>query len=677
MVYCPKAMKPTSPLPAAGAREQTACRRFPAVLLFAAAGALAQTPSSWTPELTMQVKTIGEVVPSPDGTRVAWTQSQAVIEPERSEALTQIYLANADGSHRIQLTRGEKSSTDPAFSPDGRYLYFLSGRSGKPQVYRIEIAGGEAEAITAFKGDLGTFAISPDGKTVAFTGHETPADQEKKTKEKRDWRVVDADPPNHALYVIPAEADADGKRAPKKLTDGKRHVTDLDWSPDSNAIAFTHQTSPVADDWPKADVSEVDVRSGTVKPVAATAAAEHDPKYSPDGKLLAFVRSSDPARWASEDRIVLLNRTTHELRTLPATYDEQPDVLGWSSDGRLLFREAKRTRAAIFAMPVDGPPAAYFEPAKGTIGGGTRLNTRGTHLGLPLESADEPPEAYVLKSGAQPVRVSRANADLPRPALPKTEAIRWKSKDGFEVEGLLTWPAGYEPGRKYPLILNIHGGPAGVFTESFTGRGSVYPIAVFAARGYAILRPNPRGSSGYGKTFRFANYNDWGGKDYEDDQAGVDHVIAMGLADPDRLGVMGWSYGGYMTSWTITQTHRFKAASVGAGVTNLWSFTGTADIPGFLPDYFGGEPWQQFESFRKHSPITYVGSVTTPTLVIHGEADARVPTSQGYEYYHALKTRGITTKMVVYPRQPHGFQEPKFVLDVMQRNLDWMDKYVR
>jgi dipeptidyl aminopeptidase/acylaminoacyl peptidase len=413
-----------------------------------------------------------------------------------------------------------------------------------------------------------------------------------------------------------------------------------------------------------------------VKPVAATAAAESQPKYSSDGRYLAFIKSGEPVRWATENRIGLLTRATGEVRTLPATYDEQPELIGWTAEGRLLFHEGKRTRTAIFAMPPDGPPTTAFEPA-GVAGSGTRLNARGTHLGLPLETTSEPPEAYLMKLGGTPVQVSRANTDLPRMSVGKTEAIRWKSKDGMEIEGLLTYPANYEAGKRYPLILNIHGGPTGFFTESFIGRGSVYPIAVFAARGYAVLRPNPRGSSGYGKTFRFANYNDWGGKDYEDDQAGVDHVIAMGLADPDRLAIMGWSYGGYMTSWTITQTQRFKAAAIGAGVTDLWSFTGTADIPGFLPDYFGGEPWQQPENFRKHSPITFVKNVSTPTLLLHGEADDRVPTSQGYEYYHALKARGVTAKMVVYPRQPHGFQEPKFVMDVAQRHLDWMEKYVR
>jgi dipeptidyl aminopeptidase/acylaminoacyl peptidase len=275
------------------------------------------------------------------------------------------------------------------------------------------------------------------------------------------------------------------------------------------------------------------------------------------------------------------------------------------------------------------------------------------------------------------VRVSRANLDLPKATLGETKIISWKSKDGTEVEGLLTLPGAYEAGKKYPLILNIHGGPAGVFTENFIGRLAVYPIATFSARGYAVLRPNPRGSGGYGKRFRFANMGDWGGKDYEDDMAGVDRLIKMGIADPDRMAVMGWSYGGFMTSWVITQTNRFKAAAVGAGVTNLWSFTGTADIPGFLPDYFGGEPWDAFEAFQKHSPMSFVKNVKTPTLILHGEADVRVPTSQGYELYNALKRQGVTTRMVVYPRTPHGPREPKFILDIAQRHLDWVDKYVR
>jgi dipeptidyl aminopeptidase/acylaminoacyl peptidase len=641
--------------------------------------AWAQAPTQWTPEFSMQFKNVSGVMPSPDGTRVTWTETQSVMDAEHSETRTQIFLANADGSHRIQLTRGEKNSTNPSFSTDGGMIYFLSARSGKNNVYRIGIAGGEAEQLTDFKGTLGAYELSPDGKTVAFSGYEAPADEEKNKKEKRDYRVVDADPANLAIYVIPAESNADGKRASKKLTDGKRHVSEFEWSPDSAKIAFSHWQAPGADYWTSSELSEVDVASGAVKPIAAPHSLSVRPSYSRDGRYLAFVKSlSEPPRWAFDGGIVLVNRSTGESRNLPATFDEQPNVLGWTGDA-LLFAESHHTRTAIYAMPVDGPPRILFEPSSGVVtAAGTHLNASGNYLGMPIESPEDAPEAYVIAVASdKPVRVSRTNVDLPKLPLGKTEAVKWKSKDGMEIEGMLTYPVNYEAGKKYPLILNIHGGPTGVFGETFIGKSGLYPIAVFAARGYAVLRPNPRGSSAYGKEFRFANYNDWGGKDYEDDQTGVDKVIAMGLADPDKLAVMGWSYGGFMTSWTVTQTHRFKAAVVGAGVTNLWSFTGTADIPGFLPDYFGGEPWEKFDNFQKHSPITYVKNVTTPTLVLHGEADIRVPTSQGYEYYHALKREGVTTKMVVYPRQPHGPQEPKFILDIMQRHLDWVDKYVR
>jgi dipeptidyl aminopeptidase/acylaminoacyl peptidase len=328
-------------------------------------------------------------------------------------------------------------------------------------------------------------------------------------------------------------------------------------------------------------------------------------------------------------------------------------------------------------MPVDGPPRVWFEPPAGVLQG-IQLNAKGTHLGFVHEEPDEAPEAYLSPvSSPAPMRVSAANTGVPRLPLGRTEAVRWKSRDGREIEGLLTYPVGFEKGKRYPLVLNIHGGPTGVFGENFIGRPGLYPIATFAARGYLVLRPNPRGSSGYGKEFRFANYNDWGGMDYLDDQAGVDWLIAQGVADPDRMAIMGWSYGGYMTSWTITQTQRYKAAVVGAGVTNLWSFNGTADIQGFIPDYFGGEQYQQPERYAKHSPVMHVAKVTTPTLVLHGEKDDRVPVSQGFEYYNALKRRGVTAKMVVYPRTPHGPQEPKFVLDIMQRHLDWVEKYVR
>jgi len=638
---------------------------------------LAQAPAAWTPELSMRVQTVGSVVPSPDGRLVAWTQTRAVMETERSESVSQIWLASADGSNRLQLTRGEKSATTPAFSPDSHHVYFLSERSGKPNLWRIAVNGGEAERLTEWKGSIGTLRVSPDGKWVAFTAAKEDEDEEKAKKEKRDLRVVDEKPKNHALWLIPAEPDENGKRAERKLFDATYHITSFDWARDSRTIAFCHQPEPKADFWTKSDISEIAVESGSVRPLAATSAAESEPMYSPDGRWLAYTSTSEPPRWAGDERILLLPRAGGQPRPLPETYDARPDLLGWSADStRLLFTESKNTRSGIYAAVLDGPHTVIYEPASG-VAGAAGINTAGTHVGFAMDSPSDAPEAYVLAlAGSKPVRVSRANLDLPKLPLGETKVVRWKSKDGLDVEGLLTYPVGYEAGKKYAFILNIHGGPAGVFSERFIGLPSIYPLATFAAKGYAVLRPNIRGSGGYGKKFRFANVSDWGGKDYEDLMAGVDHVIGMGVADPERLAVMGWSYGGYMTSWVIGQTRRFKAAVIGAPVTNLWSFTGTSDIPGFLPDYFSGEPWDNFEAYQKHSPMSHVKGVTTPALILHGEADDRVPISQGYEFYNALKRQGVTTKMVVYPRTPHSPREPKFMLDVMKRHVEWVEKYV-
>ncbi len=456
------------------------------------------------------------------------------------------------------------------------------------------------------------------------------------------------------------------------------HILSLDWTPDSSAIVFHHQPTPIADDWTKSDLSIVMLASKQVKPVAATSASESNPKVSPDGRYVAFERSTPQPRWMGETHVALLPLSGGDARALSPTQDQRPALLGWASDSQSVFvQESWHTRSGIYRLPLDAPAQESFFPTSGVVRAAA-LNATGTHIGYTHETASTPREAFVMPSAATAgTQVSASTAGIVLFPQPETKVIRWQSKDGRQIEGLLTYPLGYQPGQRYPMVLNIHGGPAGVFSESFVGAPSIYPIATFAGKGYAVLRPNPRGSGGYGKDFRFANLNDWGGGDYQDIIAGVDKVIEMGIADPNRLAVMGWSYGGFMTSWVVTQTNRFDAAVVGAGVTNLWSFTGTADIPGFLPDYFQGEPWQVFENYRTHSPITFADRVKTPTLILHGEADVRVPLSQGQEFYRALKAAGAITRMVTYPRTPHGPSEPKFVLDIAKRHLDWVENYVK
>ena len=638
----------------------------------------------WSPELSMQVATIDWVVPSPDGEWVAYTRTGAVMEKSKSEMVTQIHLARSDGSRRFQMTAGEESSTSPAFSPDSRYVYFLSRRSGERNIWRISLQGGEAQAITRWEGSIDGFQVAPDGSQIAFRGRKKDAVLERAIAEKLDLKVVGERPEYHYLWILAVDTDVK-QREPVRIVDRETHVVDIAWSPDSSSIAFEHWPRPDADYWLQSDISEVEVESRTVRPIASNEVSERSPRYSPDGDWVAYVRSSHVKNWAGEGRIVIMDLAGRKSVTMPLTQDEfgrGSNLLGFSADSkRLLFTETQGTRNVLMSMTLDGEQRALGHPQSGTLaryGRGSQLNSKGTQIGFARESSREAVETYVLDlEGGDAKQVSEAHGCLPKPPLGRTEVIRWKSKDGLEIEGLLTYPVGYTKRTRVPLVLVVHGGPMGVFTQTFIGARGLYPLATFAEKGYAVLRPNPRGSSGYGKTFRMANFGDWGRGDYEDIMAGVDKVVEMGIADPKRMAVMGWSYGGFMTSWIIGQTERFQAACVGAAVTNLWSFTGTSDILDFLPGYFGAEPWENFDAYRKHSPMSFVQNVTTPALVLHGEQDVRVPASQGYEFYNALKRRGVDAKMVVYPRTPHGPREPKFILDIAKRHVLWVEQHVQ
>ena len=654
---------------------QRMCALF--VLLFSCLAVQAQ--SGWTPELELKVKTVGAVRVSPDGKKVVYTVNSPVMTPDKSEFVTQIWLANSDGSEPVQLTYAEKSSDNPRWSPDGRALAFTSNRSGKTNLYMLRIAGGESEQLTDVKSGVGNFAWSPDGTRIAFVMRDAPTDEEEKgNKGKDDWKWIDENVKLNRLNVVSIQKDANGKREPRVLTKEGNIEGDFDWSPDGKTVVFTRTRTPKVDYWPSADLFAVDVTSGTLKPLATTNAAESAPTFSPDGKWISFLVSDDPPRWAGYRRIAVIPAEGGSPRLLAETFDAQPGVIDWSSDGKRIYFVETRGTVSRISM-IDVASGAITDVNKGNeVLTAVSFNSSRNMMGFTMQSSNKAPEAFVSSvQSFAPVQISRANEGLPKVAAGKTEVVKWKSKDGLEIEGLLTYPVDYKPGTRVPLLLVIHGGPAGVFTQSFIAGRGPYPIASFAASGYATLRPNPRGSSGYGQKFRFANIKDWGGGDYQDLMTGVDHVIAMGVADPERLGVMGWSYGGFMTSWVITQTKRFKAASVGAAVTNLMSFIGTADIPSFIPDYFGGQPWENLEIYRTHSAMFNAKGVSTPSLIQHGEADERVPISQGYEFYNALKVQNVPVRMITFPRMPHGLNEPKMVLKSKQTNLEWFEKYLR
>lgn len=635
----------------------------------------------WTPDKMMKERNLGDTALSPNGKWVAYTVTEAIMTNDKSEYLTHIWISATDGSRTFKLTEGEKSCYSPAWSPDGKWIAFISSRNGTNNIWLIRPDGGESEMLTDVETGVSNIQWSPDGSKIAFLMSDPETEDEiNATKAKDDAHIVDTDFKYSHLYHVKADVAGEARPEPVRVTNGEMEVTDYDWSPDGKSFVIEHNESPLVDDWTTADLSIVPVEGGKLVPLIHHHGYDGQAHFSPDGKTVAFVSDRGNDSWAQDWKICLVPAAGGEVKVLPATYDGGPGLVEWAPDGSgVYYSEAFHANNFLFFAPVDGSAYRRVGDMKG-VWGGFDISDDGTLLSFNKEDLNEPEEVFLLSlddDDAEPVKLTSANAALPKLPFARTEVISWKSFDGKEIEGILHYPLGYQEGKKYPTILCVHGGPAGVFKRAFTAGAYVHAFEALAARGFFILRPNPRGSVGYGVDFRFANISDWGIGDYKDLMAGVDYIIDQGLADPDRLGIVGWSYGGYMTSWVITQTDRFKAALVAAGMSDLISFTGTTDITDFLPSYFEGELWERSEFYRDHSAIFNIVNVVTPTLIMHGENDARVPIGQGYELYTALKRRGVEVQMVTYPRTAHVPNEPKLLLDVMNRHLEWFSKHLQ
>ncbi len=634
----------------------------------------------WTPALSMRYHQVSGLAISPDGQQVAYVVREPLMEGEKSEYLSHIWVAAADGSRNVRFTRGEHSAGSPAFSPDGQWLAFSTARSDKNQIWVIPMAGGEARQVTDAKADVGQFRWSPAGDALAFVMRDPETDEEEKAgKEKRDVILVDQNFKFGHLYTAPFDPAATETAEAARVTEGDFHVTGFDWSPDGSQLVFAHQADPrINTGRLSGDIAVVSASGGDVAQLVTGRGIESSPRWSPDGSLIAYTSTGDQPEPIGLADLYVVDPETGESRMLQETPNRSVSILGWSADSDEVFlNEFLGTTRHVIAVPVGGGAIRQVTEGAGVVGAAAMAAATGT-LALTWQTTDEPAEVHVTGMGAfEPMRVSAVTSDAPRPPMGRTELLSWEAPDGTPVEGLLTYPVGHEDGTRVPLVLNVHGGPSGVFTQSFTGSPSIYMIQYFAQEGFAVLRPNPRGSTGYGKEFRYANFMDWGFGDLSDLMAGVDEVIDMGVAHPDSLLLMGWSYGGYMTSFAVTRTDRFRAASMGAGLPNLVSMVTTTDIGDYLVGHLGDEYFNDYETYEKHSAIYQIKNVTTPTQVIHGAQDLRVPFTQGQEFYNSLVRLGVDTEMIVYPRTPHGPTEPKFLMDVSERIVTWFEKYLR
>jgi len=630
----------------------------------------------------MAVRNVPEARISPDGRQVVYVVS--VPDMKSNLYRSDLFLVPTQGGEPRQLTQSGKRDDQPRWSPNGGSIAFRSNRSGTAQVWLIDPTGGEARQLTDAKSAVNDFAWSPDGTRIAYTATEPETDEEKKFKEEKgDVRLVDQNLKRDRLHVI----ELVNKKS-RVLTPPEQHVLNFDWSPNGEEIAYSHRAEPGFTNLFQSDLAVVAAPTGKLRPLVVRDGLDSLPRWSPDGKHIAFVSHGGKLDWIGNATLAVVPAAGGEPRAVGSKFDESvswwsPEAYRWTHDGKgIYFTGPQGIATQLFRLTLSTGDVRQITKAE-RIHDFATFSKEQDRLALLIDDPREGTNVFTLSLPAgEPQRLTTVNPQLAELDLADVEVVRWKAKDGLELEGLLYKPADFKKGRRYPLLTYIHGGPSGYFQKGFVSQrwnpsqAEPYPLHVLTGQGFVIFCPNIRGSGAYGIKFRHSNVKDWGFGDYQDFMAGLEYLVAQGVADPERLGIMGWSYGGYMTMWTIGQTTRFKAASAGAGVSNLVSMYGQTDIQPFMERYFDGPSFLHQTLFTKHSPMTYAGRMRTPTLIQHGEQDVRVPLAQSRELYIALKRQGVPVEFAVYPRQGHVISEPKLQADLMQRNVDWFTKWL-
>jgi dipeptidyl aminopeptidase/acylaminoacyl peptidase len=610
-----------------------------------------------TPEIAITLRMQSDLHFSPDGRRVAFVANDPLKGTTRKR---HIWVLDVSARQVRQFTFSDKSEFSPRWSPDGRTLAFLSNRGDQTQIYFLSMDGGEAYAVTEGKRSVHSFAWSPDGKQIAFVAPEPKTDEEeKKEKDKDDAHIVDKDDKPASLWLL----DVDSHKT-RQLIARPWQVGEVEWLPSGDRLIISATDHPESDEDTER-IFSVNVADGKMTQLLVPRGPFGEIKISKDGKWVSYVgcRVDGP----EPHDLYILPVAGGTPKNLTATsIDRQISGYFWRPDATIVAVVEDGFRSKLSRVTLDGkatdlpvlpvnPRALDLSPVSDSVfafSGGT---------------STQPNEIWLANGSSPAVRVSDFNKDWASVQLVAPELFRYKSFDGTEIEGALLLPANYDGHSKLPLITLVHGGPTGRWADSVEDWGQL-----LAAHGYAIFYPNVRGSTGYGENFVEMNRADWGGGDFKDVIAGVDALIARGVADPNRLGIGGWSYGGYMSEWAITQTARFKAAVSGAGMADLIAEFGTESHPSY-DEWFFGQPYEKPEGFLHSSPFMYMKNAKTPTLILQGENDTTDPLGQSQQLYRGLKHYSVKAELVEYPREPHGPQEEKHNLDILNRILRWYD----
>ncbi len=631
----------------------------------------AKAPASTTPTIDQSLEWTSVFNPkiSPDGKRVVYEVQKANWEDNAFDR--NLWIADVATGESHALTSAKKSSTNAAWSPDGKWIAFLSDRpgqitgtpEGKKQLYVISADGGEAQQLTKTENDVNAFDWAPDSKRIVFSMTDPDPKTLKDRKEKYgEYSVVHADYQMTHLWTIDVPGGSAAAPDPKRLTDGgKFSVGEFSWSPDGKRIAFSAQKDPDLISSETEDLYVVTVSDGTVKKIVSTPGPDTNPKWSPDGKRIAFETAAGAKYYYYTNvKIAAVAAEGGTPEILTEAFDEDPGLIGWGTEG-IYFAAEQKTYAHLFRL---NPATKAIEKLSAPEHlASFSFSFSQDYKQVAYRAALENQYGEIYSSKVTPWEGKKLTAmgdQLKGFTLAHREVTSWKSADGTTIEGVLYTPHDFSMKKKYPLLVVIHGGPTGV-DQPIVSADRYYPIERFVAKGALVLRPNYRGSAGYGEKFRALNVRNLGVGDYADVISGVDTL---------------WSQGGYISAFIAASSDRFKAVSVGAGISDWMTYYANTDITPFTRQYLHGTPWDDPEIYKKTSPISYIAKAKTPTLIQHGENDRRVPIPNAYELRQALEDRGVPVKMVVYKGFGHGITKPKQQRAVMEENEKWFALYI-